>query len=141
MARTLKLYKLPEDIQMPGLRPIQKSDIPGVYRLLTAHLKKFQVSTPSDRARLILWTVQLASQFTEAEVEHWFSIQEGVVYCYVKQDPATKGHAAVGRRAGLVVIGCPSVASLPSAAQPKSRSPPRRVDKELEGSVLVIGKV
>uniref|UniRef100_A0A7S4K4H0 Glycylpeptide N-tetradecanoyltransferase n=1 Tax=Guillardia theta TaxID=55529 RepID=A0A7S4K4H0_GUITH len=74
MARTLKLYKLPEEIQLQGLRPIQKQDVPSVCRLLTAHLNKFK----------------LASLFTEAEVEHWFLTQEGVVYCYVKEDPATR---------------------------------------------------
>ena len=30
MARTLKLYKLPEQTQTPGLRPLTKADIPQV---------------------------------------------------------------------------------------------------------------
>ena len=71
MARTLKLYKLPDEPQLPGIRPLAKKDVPAACKLLTKHLKQYQ----------------LAASFDEAEFEHWFLERPGVVYSYVIEDP------------------------------------------------------
>merc|ERR1712187_460714 len=41
MARTIKLYKVPEESQIPGMRRMRDSDIPRVTALGTGYLKKF----------------------------------------------------------------------------------------------------
>ena len=75
MARTLKLYKLPEEplLRASGLRKMEPADVPQACALLRAHLSKFA----------------LAASFSEAEMSHWFLERPGVVYCYVIQDPLT----------------------------------------------------
>jgi len=40
MARTIKLYKLPEKTNASGLRPMTSDDMPGVHKLVTEHLKR-----------------------------------------------------------------------------------------------------
>lgn len=42
MARTLKLFKLPETTQTPGLRPLTKADIPQVLPLDMAEQPLYQ---------------------------------------------------------------------------------------------------
>ncbi|KAK9815469.1 hypothetical protein WJX72_004194 [[Myrmecia] bisecta] len=67
MARTLKLYKLPTEPQTPGIRPLQKRDVPQVTRLLTQYLAGFA----------------MAPLFTEEEVEHYLMPVTDVIDAYV----------------------------------------------------------
>merc|ERR1719235_1465618 len=41
MARTIKLYKVPDQPQLPGMREMQKKDIKKVYDLVFGYLNKF----------------------------------------------------------------------------------------------------
>merc|ERR1719235_2385387 len=43
MARTIKLYKVPEVPQLPGMRMMTPKDLPRVLELVTTHLKKFSL--------------------------------------------------------------------------------------------------
>lgn len=67
MARTLKLYKLPDEPLIPGIRPLEKKDCKSACKLLVTYLNKFQ----------------LAPHFDEADFEYWFMGREGVIYTYV----------------------------------------------------------
>merc|ERR1711972_1143911 len=69
MARTIKLYKVPETPQVPGMRQMQKKDVPRVTELVKGYLKKFP----------------LHPEFTREEVEHWMLPRDGVVYAYVRE--------------------------------------------------------
>ena len=73
MARTIKLYKLPEDAQIPGIRPMELGDVPAVTKLLQNYLQNFL----------------LAPVFTEAEVEHMLVPQPDVVDSFVVEDSTT----------------------------------------------------
>merc|ERR1712096_45698 len=67
MARTIKLYKLPDEPQVPGLRAMEAKDVPRVTQLLATYLEKFA----------------LAPVFTEADVAHILLPREGVVFTSV----------------------------------------------------------
>lgn len=71
MARTIKLYKLPEKATIPGIRPMKDSDVPAVTKLMCQYLE-------SD--------YKLAPCMTEDEVRHWMVMQEGVIYSYVVEN-------------------------------------------------------
>ncbi len=43
LARTLKLFKLPEEPQTPGLRPLTKQDVPQV--LISSHVSLFMLGS------------------------------------------------------------------------------------------------
>lgn len=73
MARTLKLYKLPDVPQTPGLRQMEGRDVPQVTALLASYLKGFSI----------------APQLSEEEVRHWLAFQADVVYSYVVESPET----------------------------------------------------
>jgi len=70
MARTIKLYKVPETTQLPGMRQMEPRDVPRVAELVTGYLKKFP----------------LHPEFSPDEVGHWMLPREGVVYSYVRED-------------------------------------------------------
>mmetsp|Transcript_29012 Transcript_29012/g.90428 ORF Transcript_29012/g.90428 Transcript_29012/m.90428 type:complete len:489 (-) Transcript_29012:107-1573(-) len=72
MARTIKLYKVPETTQLPGMRQMQPRDVQRVADLVIGYLKKFP----------------LHPEFTPDEVGHWMLPREGVVYSYVREDSA-----------------------------------------------------
>lgn len=74
LARTIKLYKLPENPVTPGLRQLRKEDCPAACKLLNDYLSKFK----------------LYMQFDLEDFEHWFSHKEGVMESYVVEDPKTK---------------------------------------------------
>ncbi|KAI8919892.1 acyl-CoA N-acyltransferase [Powellomyces hirtus] len=74
MARTIRLYKLPETTSTPGLRPMQPEDVPQVTVLLNAYMKKFS----------------MAPYFTEDEVRHWLLPVPTVVFSYVALNPKTQ---------------------------------------------------
>jgi len=70
MARTIKLYRLPEEPKTPGFRELKKEDCEQVKTLLENYLMKFKV----------------AAQFTLEDIEHWLIPREGVVNAYVVED-------------------------------------------------------
>ncbi|CAL8463739.1 g3273 [Coccomyxa elongata] len=74
LARTLKLYKLPEQPVTEGLRHLEPKDVPQVAELLRGHLAQFE----------------LAPEFTEAEVLHYLLPVEGVIDAYVVEGPDGK---------------------------------------------------
>jgi glycylpeptide N-tetradecanoyltransferase len=68
MAMTLRANKLPDQPQLPGLRPMQAQDMVQVHALLTEHLAKFK----------------LTIEFTLEETRHWLLCAEpDVVVSYV----------------------------------------------------------
>ncbi|KAK6037680.1 Myristoyl-CoA:protein N-myristoyltransferase domain protein [Cooperia oncophora] len=67
MARTIKLYKLPDAPITSALRPLEKKDVSSAWKLLSEYLKQFS----------------LAPVFTKKEFEHVFTPIEDVVYTYV----------------------------------------------------------
>jgi glycylpeptide N-tetradecanoyltransferase len=67
MARMQKLYKLPDQPQSPGLRPMQPDDVEQVHKLLMDYLQNFSL-------RVV---------FSKEEVAHWLLPREGVINSYV----------------------------------------------------------
>merc|ERR1719454_1428968 len=67
MARTVKLFKVPEKPQLRGIRPMQEKDVKRVWDLVRTYIKKFT----------------LHPEFTEEEIKHWMLPRRGVVYSYV----------------------------------------------------------
>ena len=55
MARTMKLFRLPENPKTPGFRQLQQDDCGQVVDLLNDYLAKFNV----------------ASQFSLEDIQHW----------------------------------------------------------------------
>jgi glycylpeptide N-tetradecanoyltransferase len=55
MARTIKLYKLPDLPVTPGIRPLEPKDVPQVTVMLNKYLSNFR----------------LTQVFDEEEVAHW----------------------------------------------------------------------
>ncbi|CAN0458458.1 unnamed protein product, partial [Laminaria digitata] len=74
MARTLKLYKLPERTNSANVTSMTPEDVPSAHALLTTYLKQFK----------------LAPQLSEDEFAHWLLPREGVVDCFVIKDNAGK---------------------------------------------------
>merc|ERR1712151_1397545 len=72
MARTIKLYKVPDVPQLRGMREMESKDVPRVAELVTGYLKKFP----------------LHPEFTSEELAHWMLPRENVVYSYVREDAA-----------------------------------------------------
>jgi len=74
IARTIKLYKLPETpLLLPKIRVMQKKDVSSACKLLNTYLDKFS----------------LKSIFTEDEFGHWFLPRDGIINSYVIEDPKT----------------------------------------------------
>lgn len=71
MARTIKLYKLPDHPQLPGMREMEEKDVQRVFELITGYLKKFP----------------LHPEFEKDELAHWVLPREGVVYSFVRENP------------------------------------------------------
>jgi len=67
LSRTIKLHSLPAEPSIPGLRPMTPADIPGVHKLLTGYLTKFD----------------LVVKFEEEELAHWILPRSGVVSSFV----------------------------------------------------------
>jgi glycylpeptide N-tetradecanoyltransferase len=70
MARTIKLYKVPDSPQLPGMREMTTRDVPRVFELMSGYLKKFT----------------LHPEFTEDEIAHWMLPRQGVVYSFVREN-------------------------------------------------------
>eukprot|EP00918_Siedleckia_nematoides_P031134 GHVU01067363.1.p1 GENE.GHVU01067363.1~~GHVU01067363.1.p1 ORF type:complete len:431 (-),score=63.85 GHVU01067363.1:510-1802(-) len=69
LSRAEKLYRLNPEPMIPGIRPMEKKDVPGVKQLLDNELKCFKF-------RVVM---------SEADVEHWLLPRKGVVYSYVRE--------------------------------------------------------
>ena len=67
LMRSIKLYRVPEQPQLAGIRQMEEADVPQVHRLLNAYLGKFQ----------------LVPVLSEEEVRHWLLPRPDVVYSYV----------------------------------------------------------
>jgi len=87
MARTIKLYKVPEKPQCAGIRQMEPKDVPRVFELVSGHLSQFA----------------LHPEFKEDELGHWMLPREGVTFSYVIENSA-----------GLITDVC-SFYSLPSS--------------------------
>lgn len=70
MARTIKLYKVPEVPQIPGMRQMVDADVPRVTELVSGYLKKFS----------------LHPEFNQDEIRHWILPRDGVIYAYVREN-------------------------------------------------------
>jgi glycylpeptide N-tetradecanoyltransferase len=67
IARTVKLYKLPDEAQTPNLKQMEEKHCGQVHGILTEYLKKFD----------------LHPEFTVDEIRHWLLPRDGVVYSFV----------------------------------------------------------
>ncbi|XP_006012294.2 glycylpeptide N-tetradecanoyltransferase 1 [Latimeria chalumnae] len=67
MQRTMKLYRLPEAPKTPGLRPMERKDVPAVHKLLVEYLKQFNLNPVMN----------------QEEVAHWFLPQENIIDTYL----------------------------------------------------------
>ncbi|CAD7698472.1 unnamed protein product [Ostreobium quekettii] len=67
MARTIKLYRLPESPRTPGFRQMHEGDSQEVLNLLSAYLEQFK----------------LAPQLTLEEVKHWLVPRADVIDSFV----------------------------------------------------------
>lgn len=75
LARTIKLYRLAEKPATPGLRPMERRDVPQVTALLAGYLKQYQLAPALD----------------EDEVAHWLMPVKGVINTYVVEKPGASG--------------------------------------------------
>uniref|UniRef100_A0A182M789 Glycylpeptide N-tetradecanoyltransferase n=1 Tax=Anopheles culicifacies TaxID=139723 RepID=A0A182M789_9DIPT len=75
MQRTIKLYKLPDQPKTPGFRKLVETDLKAVHKLLESYLQRFN----------------LTPVFDETEMRHWFLPQNGIIDCFVVEDPARPG--------------------------------------------------
>ncbi|XP_055541352.1 glycylpeptide N-tetradecanoyltransferase [Wyeomyia smithii] len=73
MQRTIKLYKLPDHPKTPGFRKMREGDLKATHRLLAQYLTGFS----------------LTPVFDEDEFRHWFSPQDGIIDCFIVEDPAS----------------------------------------------------
>lgn len=71
MARFVKIYTLPKETTTPGLRPMERKDIPVVHKKLNTYLTQFKMHI----------------QFTEEEVGHFLLPREWVIESFVVEDP------------------------------------------------------
>jgi len=70
MQRHLKLYRLPDQTKVAGLRLFESKDVEKVRVLLNEYLSKFN----------------LCPVFTDQEVEHWFLPQANIINSYVVEE-------------------------------------------------------
>ena len=68
MSRFIKLHRLPDEPQLPGIRPMVESDIKAVTEALNGHL---------------IANYKVHITYSEEEVRHFLLPQEGVVYSYL----------------------------------------------------------
>lgn len=74
MQRLLKLYRLPEETKVPGLRVFKATDVPQVCKLLNEFLQRYD----------------LAPVYSVEEFTHWFLPREGIVESFVVDHPDKK---------------------------------------------------
>lgn len=73
MARMIKLYRLPAEPQIPGIRPMEAKDVDQVHVLLNDYLRKFD----------------LKILFHRDEVAHWLLPRDKVINSYVVEKDGT----------------------------------------------------
>merc|ERR1719198_941392 len=73
MARTIKLYKLPDTPQLDGIRAMREEDVPSAHELLRKYLERFK----------------LAPRLSKEELKHWLLPRPGVIDSFVRCDPTT----------------------------------------------------
>merc|ERR1712183_1078138 len=66
MARTIKLYKVPDTPQLSGMRAMEPKDSARVFELVSGYLNKFA----------------LHPEFAEDELAHWMLPRKEVIYPY-----------------------------------------------------------
>lgn len=101
MSRLIKLLKLPNEPQTPGMRQMVEADVPRVTELLNEYLA-------DGRAKF-------HPIFDEAEVHHWFLPREDVVYTYVVETEGTVTDVLSFYTLPSTVIGNPKHSSLKAA--------------------------
>jgi glycylpeptide N-tetradecanoyltransferase len=74
LARTMKLFRVPETPLIKGFREMTEADIPQVHRLISEKLKSYKVAPVF---------------VSEDEVRHWLLPRKHVVYTYVVASPST----------------------------------------------------
>ena len=67
LARMTKLYKLPDETSIEGLRPMEERDVESAHALLQEHLTKFQ----------------LVVDFSVEDFRHWLFPRKGVISSFV----------------------------------------------------------
>lgn len=109
MARTIRLYALPETPRLAGIRPLEPRDVPAACVLLNAYLLRCAPRRPASPLRPSPLAAapapafrrrrfKLAPHYTEEEFAHALLPRPGVIDSYVIDDPA----ATVPGISGLV---------------------------------------
>jgi len=81
MKGIIKLYSLPSEPEIPGIRTMRSEDVPQVTKLLTDFLsKKTENQSPC---------YGLTATFTEDECAHWLLPRDGVINSFVVENPKT----------------------------------------------------
>ncbi|XP_054168652.1 glycylpeptide N-tetradecanoyltransferase 2-like [Oppia nitens] len=93
LQRTIKLYKLPDDIKTHGFRKLQSKDMKKVHKLLTQYLNGFELSPVFDIEEMI----------------HWFTPRDDVVDSFVVERSVKNG-----KKGETEIIGFASFYTLPS---------------------------
>jgi glycylpeptide N-tetradecanoyltransferase len=101
MSRLIKLLKLPNEPQTPGIRQMVEADVPAVTKLLNEYLA-------DGRAKF-------HPIFDEAEVHHWFLPREDVIYSYVVETDGNVTDVLSFYTLPSTVIGNPKHSSLKAA--------------------------
>jgi glycylpeptide N-tetradecanoyltransferase len=70
----IKLYRLPHETNIPGLRPMEEKDVPEANKLLMGYLEQFDLHVTMK----------------DDEFKHWLLPRENVITTYVVEDPKSK---------------------------------------------------
>eukprot|EP00479_Gromia_sphaerica_P006636 TRINITY_DN194_c0_g1_i1.p1 TRINITY_DN194_c0_g1~~TRINITY_DN194_c0_g1_i1.p1 ORF type:complete len:407 (+),score=82.44 TRINITY_DN194_c0_g1_i1:77-1297(+) len=73
MRATIMLYKVPPEPRTPGIREMVEADLEQAQQLLMNYLADFKLFT----------------EFSVEDFKYWFLPREGVIDCYVVEDPET----------------------------------------------------
>ena len=101
MSRLIKLLKLPNEPQTPGMRAMVESDVPAVTNLLNEYLADGQA--------------KFHPIFDEEEVHHWFLPREDVIYSYCVETDGVVTDVLSFYTLPSTVIGNPKHSSLKAA--------------------------
>lgn len=91
LARTIRLYQLPDVPEIAGIRPATAADVPAITRLINAYLPAFS----------------LHPVLSEEEVAHWLLPHEGVIDSFV----VDVNHAAAAPGSGGAAGGAGDAAA------------------------------
>jgi glycylpeptide N-tetradecanoyltransferase len=67
MARYVKIYKMPEETSIPGLRPMAEKDVSAVHKKLNKYLSQYKMHI----------------QFSEKEIRHFLIPRDNVIESFV----------------------------------------------------------